>query len=319
MKKYYLFFTIVALAIGAYFFFHLSSESNKTQTNSINSSFQTKTITHDFGTTELTKEPKRIVILNNLYAEVLMPLGITPIGATTAQADSSEFSTLFKKDFESANVISLGWQKSPNLEKIAELQPDLILMTTHQKDIYDKLSQIAPTIGYKMNTEENWDYTEVALKVADIFDKKEQMQNIINQVAQKQEKLANKVTETFKNQKLMYVRITDKSIRCYAYGRFGYLYETYHFNRAEEFDPANMFEIIDTEKLKELNPDLLIIQADSKELLESKLHNSPVWNQLTAVKNKKVIYADYSTYMLGFGVVSQEAIMDQISTEWGLN
>ena len=74
-----------------------------------------------------------------------------------------------------------------------------------------------------------------------------------------------------------------------------------------------------SDKLKDINPDLLIVQADSQELLDNKLKNTPVWTSLKAVQNNKVIYADYSTYMLGFGIVSQEAIMKQISDEWGLN
>ena len=85
------------------------------------------------------------------------------------------------------------------------------------------------------------------------------------------------------------------------------------------YNPDDMFQVIDPDKLKDINPDLLIVQADSQELLDNKLKNNPVWSSLKAVQNNKVIYADYSTYMLGFGIVSQEAIMKQISDEWGLN
>lgn len=134
-----------------------------------------KTIKHDFGTTTLTGQPQKIVVLNNLYSKILVPLGITPIGATTAQVGSDKFSSLFKKQFKKAGVVSVGWQKTPDLEEIAELEPDLILMTVHQKELYDKLSQIAPTIGYVINTEENWDYTDIALKVSDIFGKQTQI------------------------------------------------------------------------------------------------------------------------------------------------
>ena len=45
-------------------------------------------------------------------------------------------------------MISVGWQENPDLEKIAELEPDLILMTGEQEDLYDELSEIAPTVGY---------------------------------------------------------------------------------------------------------------------------------------------------------------------------
>ena len=60
--------------------------------------FKEKTIVHDFGTTELKKAPKRIVILDNLYGEILDPLDITPVGATTGQADSQELSTLLRNN-----------------------------------------------------------------------------------------------------------------------------------------------------------------------------------------------------------------------------
>ena len=291
-----------------------NAESNKTS-----QTFKEKTIVHDFGTTELKKAPKRIVILDNLYGEILDPLDITPVGATTGQADSQELSTLFKKQYKDAKVVSVGWQGNPDLDKIAELKPDLILMTGEQEDLYEELSEIAPTVGYQINTDENWDYHETSLKVAEIFDKRDEMKKDLDRLDAREAVFAENVKAKFGNQKLMYLRVTDNDIRYYAYGHFGYLYDTYHFNRAETFNPDDMFQVIDPDKLKDINPDLLIVQADSQELLENKLKNNPVWSSLKAVQNNKVIYADYSTYMLGFGIVSQEAIMKQISDEWGLN
>ncbi|WP_289093705.1 ABC transporter substrate-binding protein, partial [uncultured Streptococcus sp.] len=183
----------------------------------------------------------------------------------------------------------------------------------------EELSEIAPTVGYQINTDENWDYHETSLKVAEIFDKRDEMKKDLDRVDAREAVFAENVKAKFGNQKLMYLRVTDNDIRYYAYGHFGYLYDTYHFHRAETFNPDDMFQVIDPDKLKDINPDLLIVQADSQELLENKLKNNPVWSSLKAVQNNKVIYADYSTYMLGFGIVSQEAIMKQISDEWGLN
>lgn len=295
------------------------TSGHNAESNNTSQTFKEKTIVHDFGTTELKKVPKRIVILDNLYGEILNPLDITPVGATTGQADSQEFSTLFKKEYKDAKVVSVGWQGNPDLDKIAELKPDLILMTGEQEDLYEELSEIAPTVGYQINTDENWDYHETSLKVAEIFDKRDEMKKDLDRVDAREAVFAENVKAKFGNQKLMYLRVTDNDIRYYAYGHFGYLYDTYHFNRAETFNPDDMFQVIDPDKLKDINPDLLIVQADSQELLDNKLKNSPVWTSLKAVQNNKVIYADYSTYMLGFGIVSQEAIMKQISDEWGLN
>ena len=322
MKKINLLYLLAILAIISglllYYLPDMTSGHNA-ESNNTSQTFKEKTIVHDFGTTELKKVPKRIVILDNLYGEILNPLDITPVGATTGQADSQEFSTLFKKQYKDAKVVSVGWQGSPDLDKIAELKPDLILMTGEQEDLYEELSEIAPTVGYQINTDENWDYHEPSLKVAEIFDKRDEMKKDLDRVDAREAVFAENVKAKFGNQKLMYLRVTDNDIRYYAYGHFGYLYDTYHFNRAETFNPDDMFQVIDPDKLKDINPDLLIVQADSQELLENKLKNNPVWSSLKAVQNNKVIYADYSTYMLGFGIVSQEAIMKQISDEWGLN
>lgn len=322
MKKINLLYLLAILAIISglllYYLPDMTSGHNA-ESNNTSQTFKEKTIVHDFGTTKLKKVPKRIVILDNLYGEILNPLDITPVGATTGQADSQEFSTLFKKQYKDAKVVSVGWQGSPDLDKIAELKPDLILMTGEQEDLYEELSEIAPTVGYQINTDENWDYHETSLKVAEIFDKRDEMKKDLDRVDAREAVFAENVKAKFGNQKLMYLRVTDNDIRYYAYGHFGYLYDTYHFNRAETFNPNDMFQVIDPDKLKDINPDLLIVQADSQELLDNKLKNNPVWSSIKAVQNNKVIYADYSTYMLGFGIVSQEAIMKQISDEWGLN
>ena len=322
MKKINLLYLLAILAIiSGLLLYYLSdmTSGHSAESNQTSQSFKEKMIVHDFGTTELKKAPKRIVILDNLYGEILDPLDITPVGATTGQADSQEFSTLFKKQYKDAKVVSVGWQGNPDLDKIAELKPDLILMTGEQEDLYDELSEIAPTVGYQINTDENWDYHETSLKVAEIFDKRDEMKKDLDRLDAREAVFAENVKAKFGNQKLMYLRVTDNDIRYYAYGHFGYLYDTYHFNRAETFNPDDMLQVIDPDKLKDINPDLLIVQADSQELLDNKLKNTPVWTSLKAVQNNKVIYADYSTYMLGFGIVSQEAIMKQISDEWGLN
>ena len=322
MKKINLLYLLAILAIISglllYYLPDMTSGHNA-ESNKTSQTFKEKTIVHDFGTTELKKAPKRIVILDNLYGEILDPLDITPVGATTGQADSQEFSTLFKKQYKDAKVVSVGWQGNPDLDKIAELKPDLILMTGEQEDLYEELSEIAPTVGYQINTDENWDYHETSLKVAEIFDKRDEMKKDLDRLDAREAVFAENVKAKFGDQKLMFLRVTDNDIRYYAYGHFGYLYDTYHFNRAETFNPDDMLQVIDPDKLKDINPDLLIVQADSQELLDNKLKNTPVWTSLKAVQNNKVIYADYSTYMLGFGIVSQEAIMKQISDEWGLN
>ena len=91
MKKINLLYLLAILAIISglllYYLPDMTSGHNA-ESNKTSQTFKEKTIVHDFGTTELKKAPKRIVILDNLYGEILDPLNITPVGATTGRADS---------------------------------------------------------------------------------------------------------------------------------------------------------------------------------------------------------------------------------------
>ncbi|MGZ0923610.1 hypothetical protein ACXOJH_03445 [Streptococcus thermophilus] len=83
------------------------------------------------------------------------------------------------------------------------------------------------------NTNENWDYHETSLKVADIFDKRDEMKKDLDRVDAKEAVFAENVKAKFSFQKLMYLSVTVNEIRYYAYGHLGYLYDTYKFNRAK--------------------------------------------------------------------------------------
>ena len=108
-----------------------------TKSNNTSQTFKEKTIVLDFDRVELKKSFQTY------------PYPRPPIrGETTGQTGSQDFSTLFKKQYKDKKVISVGWQENPDLEKIAELEPDLILMTGERKDLYEDLSEIAPTVGY---------------------------------------------------------------------------------------------------------------------------------------------------------------------------
>lgn len=83
------------------------------------------------------------------------------------------------------------------------------------------------------NTNENWDYHEMSLKVVDIFDKRDEMKKDLDRVDAKEAIFAENVKAKFSFQKLMYLSVTVNEIRYYAYGHLGYLYDTYKFNRAK--------------------------------------------------------------------------------------
>jgi iron complex transport system substrate-binding protein len=108
------------------------------------------TIGHKFGSTTIASKPERIVVLGMQWGDALVALQQQPVGflvdESMAQGDGrypwqSDLST----DAIRLDVVSGGLP----YEQIASLRPDLILATYWVDDdgVYDRLTEIAPTIG----------------------------------------------------------------------------------------------------------------------------------------------------------------------------
>ncbi|MCX4028347.1 ABC transporter substrate-binding protein [Spartinivicinus marinus] len=103
---------------------------------------QAKTITHEMGVLELTKTPFKIVALDWVLAESLLSLGVTPY----AVADSDGYNQWVVKPQLPSQVKNVGSRREPNLERLTQLKPDLILMSSHLSPLYPSLQTIAPTM-----------------------------------------------------------------------------------------------------------------------------------------------------------------------------
>ena len=103
-----------------------------------------RTVEHAMGATELPERPERVVVLDTGELDTALSLGVTPVGAVTT-AVSEDFLTYLADDARDVEVV--GTIAEPNLEAIAALEPDLILSNkTRHEDLYEELSQIAPTV-----------------------------------------------------------------------------------------------------------------------------------------------------------------------------
>jgi iron complex transport system substrate-binding protein len=134
MKKG-LFFTIllVCLLLAA-----CSSGETKTKTDSNSSKEESSTFTYESeqGPVEVPKEPKRIVALTN------GPNVISLEGKLVGIDEWTEMNPLFTDKLKDVEVVS-----DDQLEKIIELDPDLIIAGSQTKNL-DKMKEIAPTVAF---------------------------------------------------------------------------------------------------------------------------------------------------------------------------
>ncbi|MFE5856264.1 ABC transporter substrate-binding protein [Streptomyces sp. NPDC056500] len=108
-------------------------------------------ITHAKGKTVVPSKPKRVVALGYVDVALARALGAPIVGALkfSGGSDGRNFPAVTPPLDEEVAVLD---EIKPNVEKIAALRPDLILMTSGQptyQDAYSKLSAIAPTLGYR--------------------------------------------------------------------------------------------------------------------------------------------------------------------------
>jgi iron complex transport system substrate-binding protein len=107
------------------------------------------TVEHAMGTTTIEGTPERIVALDSSYADATLLLEKELVGITTYRGYSTDLPDYLgtARGEYAADVVSVGELEAPSLEKIAALDPDLIVSAkVRHEALYDQLSAIAPTI-----------------------------------------------------------------------------------------------------------------------------------------------------------------------------
>ncbi|MCY9786696.1 iron-siderophore ABC transporter substrate-binding protein [Nocardiopsis sp. EMB25] len=105
---------------------------------------ETRAVEHARGESEVPVDPRRVVVLEPVQLDTSVALGVIPVGTTVLNEAAGVPGYLGE---EAAGIESVGTVPEPNLERIAALEPDLILGTeTRHSALYDQLASIAPTV-----------------------------------------------------------------------------------------------------------------------------------------------------------------------------
>ena len=121
----------------------------------------TRVIRHLYGETEVPTDPQRIVVIQdqNMFLPILeLGQGARVVGsAGSLREDGTPF---FRRtqDYDTSGVTMIGGFSEPNLELIAELDPDLIFSSQFEitEENYELFSEIAPTVVIEQFTRSIW-------------------------------------------------------------------------------------------------------------------------------------------------------------------
>lgn len=310
-RKSMLSYTILLLSMVI-----LAACSNNTNVSSVDANTTAKSAAESTRTVETAKGPVTIPanpqrVVSTYYHGTLIALGITPIGANKEWWMGSPF----LKEQEKA-IQDIGTPTS--LEKVVELDPDLIIINDFDVEKYDEYSKIAPTIYIPYTAYHN-PQEEIQL-LGKLLDRQQQAQAWLDRYQQTataaREEIKN-ITKPGQTATLLNVRGKKLSVLGENYGRGGYaIYDALQLKpldivKKEVIDSDAQIKEISLEALPEYaNSDYIFIcfnneteQADISSVLDNSL-----WKNLPAVKKGHVYTLPYNV----FSYYDPESIIGQI-------
>lgn len=312
VKKIIAMLTVLALAVV----FTACSTGQKTEEvqETVNTDAQVRVIEHAMGQTEITGEPKRVVVLTNEGTEALLELGVKPVGAVKSWTGNPWYKHI-EKDME--GVQNLGEESQVNIEAIAVLEPDLIIgnKMRHEK-IYDQLSQIAPTV-YSDTLRGEWK-ANLAF-YAKVLNKEAEGNEIIKNFDDRITSIATLAGDKLKTE-VSIVRFMPGKTRIYLGDTFsGTILKQLGFARPENQRSDEFTVEIGKERLTEADGQVIFYftyeTGDGQGAArETEWLEDPMFKTLNAVKNNKVYKVDDAIWNTAGGVKAANLMLDDIES-----
>lgn len=227
------------------------------------------------------KEPERIISVAPNITETIYALGKGD--KLVGRTDYCDYPS------EASNVESIGTLTNPNIEKIVELKPDVVIVSTHfKKDNIDKLESLGIKI-VSIYGEESFDGVyDTINKAAEILNVKQTGDKLVSDMKNKVETVTAKV-KNLEKPSVYYVVGYGK------YGDFTATKETFISEAIEMAGGNNAANDAEgwkysLEKLVEKNPEILI--CDNKNNTKSSIEATDGYKDLKAVKEGKLLEID---------------------------
>lgn len=123
----------------------------------------TRLVEHALGESRVPEDPKRVVDLaGGAGVDRLLTLGIVPVGSWGAPGDETGAPRWFDDvewpvEAEAGDIQNVGTAEAVSVEKIAALEPDLIIGYDYSFDgIYKEFARIAPSVGITPTNGPRW-------------------------------------------------------------------------------------------------------------------------------------------------------------------
>lgn len=266
-----------------------------------------RTVAHKYGLTTIDKEPTKVVTLGLSDQDAVLALGVRPVGAVDWFKEQPYGKWPWAKKLwgdEGPEIV--GERDEYQLEKIAKLEPDLILAqySGMKKEQYETLSEIAPVVAQPKDHEDYlapWQL--MTEQIGKALGKTAEVDKLIGQIDEKFAAIKEQhpewakttlaVADSFEAGK--YSAFTKDDPKAAFFAELG-------FQLAAEVDkladPGWNVAELSAEKLDVLDVDRLVWVTSGKEH-EKRIQAEPLYRKLAVAKEQRDLFVPYEDPDIG--------------------
>ena len=213
-------------------------------------------ITHELAKepVEVKKNPEKVVVFDFGMLDTFDELGIEVAGVPQKNIPS------YLSKYEDEKYENVGGLKEPDLETIHAMQPDVIFISGRQSDMYDELSEIAPTVYVGLDTSNYMESFKGNMEmVAEIFGKEDEMTAELAEIDEQIAAIKEKTDAS--DEKALIILGNEGKVSAYgSSSRFGIIHDVFGFKAADEnIEASTHGQSITFEYILETNPDVLFV------------------------------------------------------------
>ncbi|WP_317994070.1 siderophore ABC transporter substrate-binding protein [Bartonella gliris] len=262
------------------------------------------TINHVSGTTTVSTSPQKVIVFDLASLDNMNRLGIEAVAGVPEGKKPT-----YLQQFDDEKYEKIGTLFEPNYEKIAALQPDLIIISSRTQAKYKDLSKIAPTIDLTVGNQNSLEDIERNVSIlGKIFGKEKEAEE---QIAKLKENLAEVRKNTQgKGTALILMTSGGKISALGPQSRFDIFHSAFGIAPAtDKLIVQKHGQLISPEFILETNPDwLLVIDRDAAIGREgqsaAQLLNNELVQRTTAGKQNQIIYLDSWSWYRASGALT---------------
>jgi len=272
-KRLILFLLLLVLVISG-----CSSKENNAETDKAKS--DTITYESENGSVEVPADPKRVVVLSTFTGNV-MALDVNLVGVDGWSKDNPRF----KEDLIDVEEVT-----DESLEKIIELNPDLIIGLSNIKNV-DKLKEIAPTVTY---TYGKVGYLEQHIEIGKLLNKEQEARDWVDDFKKRAKKAGEDIKDKIGTDTTVSV-IENFDKQLYVFGdNWGrgteILYQEMELKMPEKVNEMALDEgyyALSAEVLPEFAGDYIVLSKNKD--ADNAFQKTNTYKNIPAVKNDQVL------------------------------